>query len=56
MASNYSPKHFNITFPQEYVAHVEINRPNQLNAFFEAYVQSIRTSSPLSKAIQINPS
>ncbi|KAL4915827.1 ClpP/crotonase-like domain-containing protein [Aspergillus aurantiobrunneus] len=36
MASNYSHKHFNITFPQEYVAHVEINRPNQLNAFFEA--------------------
>ncbi|OJI99770.1 hypothetical protein ASPVEDRAFT_127301 [Aspergillus versicolor CBS 583.65] len=36
MASNYSPKHFNVTFPQEYVAHVEINRPNQLNAFFEA--------------------
>lgn len=36
MASNYSPKYFNITFPQEYVAHVEINRPNQLNAFFEA--------------------
>lgn len=38
MPSNYSPKHFNVTFPQEYVAHVEINRPNQLNAFFEAYV------------------
>ncbi|KAL4784779.1 ClpP/crotonase-like domain-containing protein [Aspergillus varians] len=36
MASNYSPKHFNITFPQEYVAHIEINRPDQLNAFFEA--------------------
>ncbi|KAL4809895.1 ClpP/crotonase-like domain-containing protein [Aspergillus unguis] len=36
MASNYSPKHFNITFPQEYVAHIEINRPKQLNAFFEA--------------------
>ncbi|KAL4879302.1 ClpP/crotonase-like domain-containing protein [Aspergillus karnatakaensis] len=36
MAANYAPKHFNITFPQEYVAHVEINRPNQLNAFFEA--------------------
>ncbi|KAL4762412.1 enoyl-CoA hydratase/isomerase family protein [Aspergillus foveolatus] len=36
MAPNYSPKYFNINFPQEYVAHVEINRPNQLNAFFEA--------------------
>lgn len=57
MASNYSPKYFNITFPQEYVAHVEINRPNQLNAFFEAYVQNIRISisSYLSKTIQTNP-
>ncbi|RDW67371.1 enoyl-CoA hydratase/isomerase family protein [Aspergillus mulundensis] len=36
MAANYTPKYFNITFPQEHVAHVEINRPNQLNAFFEA--------------------
>lgn len=36
MASNYSPKHFKVTFPREYVAHIEINRPNQLNAFFEA--------------------
>lgn len=53
MASNYSPKYFNITFPQEYVAHVEINRPNQLNAFFEAYVQNIiiSISSYLSKTV-----
>ncbi|KAL4944269.1 hypothetical protein BDV06DRAFT_187713 [Aspergillus oleicola] len=36
MASGYSPKHFNLTFPQEYVAHIEINRPDQLNVFFEA--------------------
>ncbi|KAL4901120.1 hypothetical protein BDW74DRAFT_86312 [Aspergillus multicolor] len=36
MASNYTLKYFNLTLPQEYVAHVEINRPNQLNAFFEA--------------------
>ncbi|KAL5333520.1 ClpP/crotonase-like domain-containing protein [Aspergillus crustosus] len=36
MATSYSPKHFNVTFPQEYVAHVEVNRPKQLNAFFEA--------------------
>ncbi|KAJ0423613.1 ClpP/crotonase-like domain-containing protein [Aspergillus carlsbadensis] len=36
MAENYSAKHFNVTFPQEYVAQVEINRPAQLNAFFEA--------------------
>ncbi|KAL2788535.1 ClpP/crotonase-like domain-containing protein [Aspergillus keveii] len=36
MAESYSAKHFNVTFPQEYVAQVEINRPAQLNAFFEA--------------------
>lgn len=34
----YSYKYFNVTFPKEYVAHVEINRPEKLNAFFEAYV------------------
>ncbi|PYH98061.1 ClpP/crotonase [Aspergillus ellipticus CBS 707.79] len=30
-------KHFNVTYPPEhqYVAHVEINRPEKLNAFFE---------------------
>jgi delta(3,5)-delta(2,4)-dienoyl-CoA isomerase len=26
---------FNVTMPAEYVAHVEINRPQQLNAFYE---------------------
>ncbi|KAL3482188.1 ClpP/crotonase-like domain-containing protein [Aspergillus californicus] len=36
MAQNYAYKHFNITFPQQYVAQVEINRAAQLNAFFEA--------------------
>lgn len=29
------PQFFNITFPAEYVAHVEINRPQKLNAFFD---------------------
>ena len=28
-------KHFLVTTPAEYVAHVEINRPAKLNAFFE---------------------
>ncbi|KAK6841817.1 delta(3-5)-delta(2-4)-dienoyl-CoA isomerase- mitochondrial [Apiospora arundinis] len=28
--------HFNVSSPGEYVAHVEINRPQKLNAFFEA--------------------
>ncbi|KAI9719103.1 MAG: hypothetical protein M1812_003733 [Candelaria pacifica] len=27
--------HYNLTFPQEYVAHVEINRPSKMNAFIE---------------------
>lgn len=29
-------KHFLVSSPAEYVAHVEINRPQKLNAFFEA--------------------
>ena len=34
MASQtYDLDFFNVTFPQEYVAHVEINRPEKLNAF-----------------------
>ncbi|KAI9855360.1 MAG: hypothetical protein M1813_009818 [Trichoglossum hirsutum] len=33
MATSYSYKHFNVAFPQEYVVHVEINRPEKLNAF-----------------------
>jgi hypothetical protein len=28
-------KHFNVTSPVEYVAHLEINRPEKLNAFIE---------------------
>lgn len=33
-------KHFVVKFPKEYeyVAHVEINRPQKLNAFIEEYV------------------
>jgi delta(3,5)-delta(2,4)-dienoyl-CoA isomerase len=34
--SGYSSfKHFNVSSPAEYVAHVEINRPKKMNAFFE---------------------
>lgn len=39
-ASDFNYEYFNVTFPQEYVAHVEINRPAKLNAFIEAYVFS----------------
>ncbi|BCR84583.1 enoyl-CoA hydratase/isomerase family protein [Aspergillus chevalieri] len=34
--ADYSYKYYNITFPQQYVAHVEINRADKMNAFFEA--------------------
>ena len=27
------PQFFNVSFPAEYVAHVEINRPQKLNSF-----------------------
>ncbi|KAK7734610.1 hypothetical protein SLS57_000307 [Botryosphaeria dothidea] len=33
--NDYSYEYFNVTFPEEYVAHVEINRPEKLNAFIE---------------------
>ncbi|OAL72649.1 enoyl-CoA hydratase/isomerase [Trichophyton violaceum] len=42
MAPNYSPKHFLVTFPAEYVAHVEINRADKLNSFFEAMWLELR--------------
>ncbi|TKX20631.1 enoyl-CoA hydratase/isomerase-like protein 3 [Elsinoe australis] len=35
MASKYNYEFFNVTFPHEYVAVVEINRPEKLNAFKE---------------------
>jgi len=38
MASSYEYETFIVTFPAEYVAHVEINRPEKLNSFKESYV------------------
>ncbi|EED12188.1 enoyl-CoA hydratase/isomerase family protein [Talaromyces stipitatus ATCC 10500] len=38
-----SYKYFNVTFPREYVAHVETNRPDKLNSFFEAMWLELRT-------------
>jgi len=35
MAEQYQYEYFNVSFPAEYVAHVEINRPEKLNAFVE---------------------
>nr|KMM68394.1 enoyl-CoA hydratase/isomerase family protein [Coccidioides posadasii RMSCC 3488] len=34
-SASYNPKHFNVTFPREYIAHVETNRADKLNAYFE---------------------
>ncbi|KAK0334716.1 hypothetical protein LTR59_004176 [Friedmanniomyces endolithicus] len=34
-SADYTYEHFNITFPSQYVAQVEINRPKKLNAFIE---------------------
>ncbi|KAK4556578.1 hypothetical protein LTR86_006149 [Recurvomyces mirabilis] len=38
---DYSYEYFNVTFPSEYVAQVEINRPKKLNAFIEQMWVSI---------------
>jgi 1,4-dihydroxy-2-naphthoyl-CoA synthase len=38
MVDAYNLEFFNVTFPAEYVAHVEINRPEKMNAFKEVYV------------------
>ena len=35
-SSTPSYKYFNVTSPQQYVAHVEINRPEKLNSFLDA--------------------
>ena len=41
MPDTYNYEYFNVTFPHEYVAQVEINRPEKLNAFIEKYVLCI---------------
>ncbi|KAF1812415.1 ClpP/crotonase [Eremomyces bilateralis CBS 781.70] len=35
MPATYNYEYFNVTFPEQYVAHVEINRPEKMNAFIE---------------------
>ena len=35
MAETYNYEFFNVSFPAAYVAHVEINRPEKMNAFKE---------------------
>jgi delta(3,5)-delta(2,4)-dienoyl-CoA isomerase len=36
MASYSKFKHFLISSPAEYIVHVQVNRPEKLNAFYEA--------------------
>ncbi|GAB7358856.1 hypothetical protein MBLNU230_g4079t1 [Neophaeotheca triangularis] len=40
-SSTYSYNNFNVTFPSQYVAQVEISRPAKLNAFVESMWQDI---------------
>lgn len=57
MAEEYNYEYFNVTFPAEYVAVVEINRPEKLNAFIEIMWQNLSTiitrlsSSPAVRSI-----
>ncbi|MCJ1384584.1 hypothetical protein MMC17_007701 [Xylographa soralifera] len=50
-------QYFNVSLPVEYVAHVEINRPEKLNSFFQAMWHELRqvfeclSISPLVRAI-----
>ncbi|KAI4909608.1 putative secondary metabolism biosynthetic enzyme [Alternaria incomplexa] len=43
MAEAYQKEFFNVSFPAEYVAHVEINRPEKLNAFKEVMWLNLST-------------
>ncbi|KAH7135199.1 ClpP/crotonase-like domain-containing protein [Dendryphion nanum] len=52
MAEEYKYEYFNVTFPAEYVAHVEINRPEKLNAFVEVMWQNL---SHLFRRLSHNP-
>jgi hypothetical protein len=54
MAEAYQREFFNVSFPAEYVAHVEINRPEKLNAFKEVYVQAT-VSFPKVRDIKLSP-
>jgi len=40
---SYQKEFFNVTFPVEYVAHVEINRPEKMNAFKEIMWLNLRS-------------
>ncbi|KAF2737031.1 ClpP/crotonase [Polyplosphaeria fusca] len=42
-ADDFQYEFFNVTFPAEYVAHVEINRPEKMNAFKEIMWQNLQS-------------
>ncbi|MCJ1405554.1 hypothetical protein MMC11_008782 [Xylographa trunciseda] len=46
-------KYFNISSPAEYVVHVEINRPDKLNSFFQAMWIELRN---VFEALSVSPS
>ncbi len=50
MASNY--KHFLVDTPLPFVAHVKINRPEKLNAFYEAMWLELKT---IIDALSVSP-
>lgn len=45
MSVNRAPKtpHFNVTSPATYVVHIEINRPNKLNAFYDPMWKELKS-------------
>lgn len=53
MADAYNLEFFNVTFPAEYVAHVEINRPEKMNAFKEVMWHNL---SKIFTALSTDPS
>ncbi|KAF1844994.1 delta-delta-dienoyl-CoA isomeras-like protein [Cucurbitaria berberidis CBS 394.84] len=52
-AAAYQKEFFNVSFPAEYVAHVEINRPEKLNAFKEVMWHNL---SAIFRALSHDPS
>ncbi|KZM28535.1 uncharacterized protein EKO05_0005989 [Ascochyta rabiei] len=52
MAETYNYEFFNVSFPAEHVAHVEINRPEKLNAFKEVMWHNL---SALFKKLSTDP-
>lgn len=53
MADAYNLEFFNVSFPAEYVAHVEINRPEKMNAFKEVMWHNL---SKIFTALSTDPS